>query len=195
MSASVGRGFRLLFILLPATLLTLAALPLFFSCARSLQEAKSRTSQSGTSHLIREVPFYSQEAHQCGPAALAGVLNYWGVAVLAGDIAREIYSKSAGGTLGMDMVFYAKRVSLESSQYRGSLEVLKLHIDSGCPMVVLVDYGFWVFQRNHYMVIVGYDESNVIANLGKDQLKLIPVQGFLKAWERAKFWALLITPE
>jgi len=173
-----------------AALSMLAALPLFFSCARSLHETKSRTS-----HLIRGVPFYSQEAHQCGPASLAEVLNYWGVDVLPQDIAKEIYSKSAGGTLGMDMALYAKKVSLKVSQYRGSLDDLKLHIDSGCPMIVLVDYGFWIFQRNHFMVIIGYDESNMIANSGKNQLKLIPVQSFSGAWEKAAFWSLLITPE
>jgi ABC-type bacteriocin/lantibiotic exporter with double-glycine peptidase domain len=174
---------------MPAALLSLAAFPLLFSCAKGFHEAKSRTS-----HLIRDVPFYPQEAHQCGPASLAGVLHYWGVDASPGDIAREICSKSAGGTLGMDMAFYAKRVSLKSCQYRGSLEDLKGHIDSDCPLIVLVDYGFWVFQRNHFMVVVGYDENNVIVNSGEERLKTMPVQGFLNAWEKTGFWTLLITP-
>jgi hypothetical protein len=54
--------------------------------------------------LIEGVPFYAQEAHQCGPASLAGVLNFWGAGVTPEEIAKDIYSPTAGGTLDMDLV-------------------------------------------------------------------------------------------
>jgi hypothetical protein len=55
--------------------------------------------------IIDGVPFFSQEAYQCGSAALATVLDYWyrktGTAkwVKPEDIAAEIYSPTAKGVL------------------------------------------------------------------------------------------------
>jgi len=43
-------------------------------------------------------------------------------------------------------------------------KVLKKNIDSGYPLIVLVDYGFWAFHSNHFMVVVGYNEDGVIVN-------------------------------
>jgi hypothetical protein len=44
---------------------------------------------------------------------------------------------------------------------------LKKNIDSGYPLIVLVDYGFWAFHSNHFMVVVGYNENGVIVNSGQ----------------------------
>jgi len=51
-----------------------------------------------------------------------------------------------------------------------------------------------VYQQNHFMVIIGYHENGVIANSGKNQLKFIREEDFLKPWERTDFWTLLIKP-
>jgi predicted double-glycine peptidase len=162
---------------------------LLFSCAELSQNRESRTPR-----LIEGVPFYPQEAFQCGPASLAGVLNYWGGHVSPAEIAAEIYSPKAGGTLDVDMVLYAEKKGLKAVQYSGSLEDLKKNIDSNDPLIVLVDYGFWVYQKNHFMVVVGYGENGLIANSEKEQHKVIPLGSFLKSWERTKFWTLRITP-
>lgn len=161
---------------------------LLLSCA-----VTTVSSESGT--VIERVPFFPQESYQCGPASLAGVLKYWGVEVSPEGIADEIYSSSARGTLDMDMVFYAEDKGLKASRYRGSIEDIRENIDSGRPVIVMVDYGFWAYQQNHFMVIAGYNESGVVANTGKDRLKLIPFDKFLKSWEKTDFWSLLITPE
>jgi len=84
------------------------------------------------------------------------------------DIASEIYSESAKGTLDVDMVH---------------------------PVIVLVDYGFWVYQQHHFMVVVGYDEKRILANSGKERLKSISFKRFLKSWKRTEFWTMLILPE
>ncbi len=163
---------------------------LLFSCAGPPKIQEPRKAR-----VIENVPFYAQEAYQCGPASLAGVLNFWGLKDSPADIAAEIFSKKARGTLDMDMVFYAERKGLRSSQYSGSMEDLGKNIDSGYPLIVLVDEGFWVYQKNHFMVVLGYGERGLIANSGKEQYKLIPEDLFLRTWEKAKFWTLRITPQ
>jgi len=144
--------------------------------------------------MIENVPFFPQETYQCGPASLAGVLNYWGVKVFPEAIAAKIYSRSAKGTLNLDMVLYAQDKGLQVIQYKGSIKDLKKNIDLGYPAIVLVDYGFWVYQQNHFMVVVGYNEKGVITNSGKNRLKFIREEDFLKPWERTDFWTLLIKP-
>ena len=161
-----------------------------FSCAGTPPIKNSMTLR-----VIREVPFHPQEAYQCGPASLAGVLNYWGLEASPEEIATEIYSKSAKGTLNIDMGSYVERRGLKARQYRGSFEDIKSKIDSGTPLIVLVDEGFFVYQKNHFMVVIGYQEEGLLVNSGREQRKSIPVKGFLRSWERTKFWTLWITPK
>ncbi|TAL26515.1 MAG: peptidase C39 family protein [Nitrospirae bacterium] len=148
--------------------------------------------ESGQYHIIADVRFFAQETYQCGPASLAGVMNYWNIGVTPEEIAREIYSESAKGTLDIDMVIYPQKKGMFAEQYSGGMEDLRKNIDAGHPLITLVDYGFWVVQANHFMVIVGYNEHGVIANSGKEKGKFIAEKDFLKTWERTKFWTLLI---
>jgi len=166
----------------------LLPLAILFSCAGTQEVTPTKAS-----HLIEDVAFYPQQKYQCGPASLAGVLNYWGLDISPEEIAIEIYSKSARGTLDVDMILYTERKGLKARHYKGSLEDIRSNIDSGYPLIVLVDYGFWVYQNNHFMVVVGYNENGVVVNSGKDRLKSIPFKGFLKSWGKTKFWTLLVT--
>ncbi len=163
---------------------------LLFSCAGL---SPNRESKDG--RIIKDVPFYPQKTYQCGPASLAGVLNYWGFNIAPEEIAAEIYSPNAKGTLDVDMVFYAERKGFRASQYRGSWEDLKNNIDSNRPLALLVDEGFWVYEKAHFMVVVGYEEGGPIVNSGKEQNLFIPLGRFLRSWERTKFWTLQITPK
>lgn len=171
-------------------LILILILAFLASCTKTREVILSNTSQ-----VIEGVPFYPQETYQCGPASLAGVLNYWGLNTSPEEIAEEIYSESAKGTLSVDMVLYAERRGLKARQHRGSFEDIRMSIDSGHPLVVLVDYGFWIYEQNHFMVVVGYDETGIIANSGRDPLKSIPMGNFMRSWERTDFWTLLITPK
>ena len=169
-------------------MLILAAFP---GGCTSVGEVRDSRTVSGV-RSIDNVPFFPQEDYQCGPAALASVLNYWGVAVAPQEVARAIYSESARGTLNIDMVLYAQSRGLEAFQYSGGWDDLRKRIDAGYPLIVLVDYGFSVVQVNHFMVVIGYNEGNVVANSGRNERKVIPYHDFMKAWEKTKFWTLLV---
>ena len=143
-------------------------------------------------HIIKNIPFYPQETYQCGPSALAMVLNYWGMNITPDNIAKEIFSKSAKGTLTIDMLFYVQGKGLDADVYKGNMEDVRKKIDHDYPVIVLVDYGFSVYQSNHFMVVIGYTEDGVIVNSGKNQNKFIPEKDFLKIWNRTNNWTLLI---
>jgi len=163
---------------------------ILFSCAGS-----SFIKESRTARIIPGVPFYPQEEYQCGPASLAGVLNFYGLKISPAEIAGEIFSKEARGTLDMDMLFYAQKKGLNATQYTGSWDDLQKNVNSNRPLIVLIDEGFWVYQKDHFMVVVGYDEGGLIVNSGKEQQAFIVRDHFLKTWARTKYWTLGIAPK
>ncbi len=174
---------------MPAYLFSVLLLLSLQACAAIGRGTMPESRHNG---IISAVPFYAQEAYQCGPAALAGVISYWQIEVEPDDVAKEVYSRSAKGTLNIDMVIYAQHKGLVADQYAGCMKDLKKNIDSGYPLIVLVDYGFWVYQLNHFMVVIGHDEDGVIVNSGQDKGKFIPEADFMKSWEKTAFWTLLI---
>jgi predicted double-glycine peptidase len=170
---------------------TLIACAVLFLCACS-----SAPVQKGTDEVVvMDVPFFPQEEYQCGPASLAGVLRYWGSAVTVKEIAGDIFSRSARGTLTIDMLLYAERQGYTASQYAGSPEDLKAKVRAGYPLIVLVDYGFFVYRVDHFMVVIGYDDKGVVVNSGKSESKYVAMEDFLKSWKRTNNWTLWIKPK
>jgi predicted double-glycine peptidase len=176
---------------MPGIIIALILVLLCFGCVTvgGMPEAQKQ----GNLHLIQNVPFFPQEDYQCGPASLASVMNYRGVFVSPDDVAKSIYSRSAKGTLGIDLALYAHSRGLEASQYKGEMDDLRAKIDSDQPLIVLVDYGFSVFQANHFMVVIGYSEGGVVVNSGRQEKKFVPLDDFMKTWKKTGYWTLLIT--
>jgi ABC-type bacteriocin/lantibiotic exporter with double-glycine peptidase domain len=163
-----------------------------FSCVALSVCASAPPAVHNGDVIIGNVPFHPQEDHQCGPASLAGVLNYQGLVISPQEIAHDLFSKSAGGTLTIDMALYPQRKGFFALSYSGSLMDLRGKIDSGYPLIVLVDYGFSVWQVNHFMVVVGYNNDGVIVNSGKKEHEFIENNAFLRACRRTDFWTLLV---
>jgi ABC-type bacteriocin/lantibiotic exporter with double-glycine peptidase domain len=146
----------------------------------------------GNEVVIRNVPFYPQKAYQCGPASLAAVFNYLGFSTTPEAIARDIFSRSAEGTLTIDMLLYAQEKGFSATDYSGSMKDLREKIRAGSPLIVMVDYGYSVWQRNHFMVVVGYAENGVVVNSGREKGEFIGNESFLKTWKRTAYWSLWI---
>ena len=168
-----------------------------FACVLvSLCACSSVPVQKGVNKVvIKNVPFFPQEDYQCGPSSLAGVLHYWGSDIAVEDIKGEIFSRSARGTLTMDMLLYAQNKGFAASQYTGSLNDLKSKVKLGHPLIVLVDYGFFVYRADHFMVVIGFDDDGIIVNSGKSEKLHVPNKDFVKIWQRTNNWTLWIKPK
>ncbi len=148
---------------------------------------------------IQEVPFYEDTNHQCGPSSLASVINYWYAKrhsknpVTPDKISFEVYSKGARGTLGVDLEFYAKKNGFQTMQYSGSIEDLRNNILNEIPIIILVDYGAFLYQRNHFMVVTGYSSDGIIAHSGSEE-KTISFNELKKIWGKTRFWTLIVKP-
>jgi ABC-type bacteriocin/lantibiotic exporter with double-glycine peptidase domain len=144
---------------------------------------------------VENVPFYSQLSYQCGPASLAGVLNFYGEAETPDKIAKAIFRDNIRGTVTMDMVLYAREKGFSTRWYRGGTHDIQCSVDGGVPLIVMVDLGFANLSKYHYMVIVGYEPEGVVVNSGKEHEKLMRWDRFLSLWKRTKFWTLRIEPK
>jgi len=176
-------------------ILTGTALLAFTACFAMKINVSGPVKPDQDTVMIQGVPFYPQEDYQCGPASLAGVLNFWKETDTPSAIAEKIFSPSAKATLTLDMQFYAEKKGLTALQYSGGMDDLKSRIREGYPLIVLVDYGFWMYQAHHFMVVIGYTGGNVIVNSGKSEKALISDRDFLKTWQKTTCWTLWVKPK
>jgi ABC-type bacteriocin/lantibiotic exporter with double-glycine peptidase domain len=149
--------------------------------------------------MIRNVPFYEDTNHQCGPSSLASVMNYWHSRkpslniVTPRGISSAVYSEGAGGTLGIDLEFYARKHGFQTMQYSGSIEDLRKEILNDIPVIILVDFGALFYQRNHFMVVTGYSSKGIIAHSGLEE-KIISFDELGRIWGKTHFWTLVVKP-
>lgn len=184
----IGIGQKKLYLNLLPPFFYMLIIIMIYSCSTVSVQLNSKPI------IINNVPFYPQEAFQCGPASLAGVMNYWGIMISPEDIAKAIYSESARGTLTIDMLIFANKNGLYAQQYEGGIDDIKEKIDRGYPLLVLVDLGFYLYKAYHYMVIIGYNNEGIIVNSGRNEKLFIDKERFLNMWKKTNYWTLWLKP-
>jgi ABC-type bacteriocin/lantibiotic exporter with double-glycine peptidase domain len=178
------------FILLAVT--TLVSLP---ACAKQDFSAL-RPGIEEQGHYIAGVPFYRQEEKSCGPAALAGVASFWGKQLDVEQIKARVYLPELGGTLPMDMERFMREAGFLTSSSSGTLHDLKAWVRKNMPIICLLDRGFSLYRRPHYVTVIGFDDRNraLIVHDGLTENKVIGYEKFLKEWDRAGNWMLVALP-
>ncbi|MDD5712076.1 MAG: C39 family peptidase [Smithellaceae bacterium] len=149
---------------------------------------------SGTAFEIAGVPFVKQEGNLCGPAALSSVLSYNGVQVGQREIAAATYNSSLSGVLVTDLKSFAERRGFTAELAQGDQEELKSLISAGRPVIVLVDRGFWVVSRPHYLVVYGYNDYGFICHGGDRPSLQYSYGAFNKLWEKMGKVYLVVFP-
>jgi tetratricopeptide (TPR) repeat protein len=143
---------------------------------------------------LKDVPFFPQVEYQCGPAALATVLDYSGAKVTPEALVPEVYLPERKGSLQIEMLAAARRHGMVSYQLAPRFADLLTEIAAGNPVVILQNLGFrdgW-----HYAVAVGYDYhwGKLYLRSGENKRQVMPFAIHELTWMRSGYWAMVALP-
>jgi ABC-type bacteriocin/lantibiotic exporter with double-glycine peptidase domain len=145
-----------------------------------------------TSHSIDGVPFVLQNSQYCGPASLSSVMAYYGEADDQNMIGKSVYHTQLKGSLITDLENYAKKRGFHAKTGIGAEADIKGFILNNRPVIVLVDLGFWVISKPHYLVVYGFNETGFLAHNGFKMAQVYPFSEFENIWSKAGKSYLLI---
>ena len=143
---------------------------------------------------LTEVPFFPQQEYHCGPAALAGIINYRGTAVQPDEIAKLVYIPELKGSLQVEIVAASRQFGLLPVQMDGKLESLLRELAAGNPVFVLQNLAIDAYPMWHYEILIGYDfeQRRMILRSGVNRRITRSFALFEKTWQRADHWALVL---
>ncbi len=145
---------------------------------------------------LASVPFFPQEEQQCGPAALATVLAYAGVATTPEALAEQVYDPEREASLQAEMAAATRRHGLIAYPLAPRLQDLLREIWDGNPVVVLENLSLPIHPDWRYAVVVGYDlpTKAVLLRSGRSFRMKMALDDFERSWARSGYWALLAVP-
>ncbi len=145
---------------------------------------------------LAKVPYFAQDAYQCGPASLAMSLNAVGFAVTPESLKPELYLPERHGSLQVEMLAAARRNGTVAYQLAPELTDVLREISAGTPVVVLQNLAFSWYPVWHYSVVIGYDldRAEVILHSGPEPRQILPMRTFEYTWARSGYWAMVALP-
>lgn len=143
---------------------------------------------------LNNVPFFSQQAYQCGPAALATMLQYTGVKVLPETLVSQIYVPQRKGSFSVEMMASTRHYGRLSYALVPQLTAIFTALEAGFPVLVLQNNGLALYPVWHFAVIVGVDfqQKQFILRSGIDKRLQVSFATFEHTWKRGNYWASLI---
>lgn len=177
----------------------LICLLILSGCASTPQSRQIRTelpvSLPPAVELVN-TPFYPQSEYQCGPAALATLLQFHGIKTTPEELSSQIYIPDRKGSLQIEMTAAARSHEMLPYQIAPQLTDLFAEIAAGNPVLVFQNLSFEWYPKWHYAVVIGYDTNNheIILRSGTTRRWITPFEVFERTWQRADFWALAVVP-
>ncbi len=99
-------------------------------------------------------------------------------------ISEATYHEKLRGSLITDVENFARRWAFQTESGQGTIDKLKDCIHQKKPVIVLVDLGFWITSRPHYLIVFGYSDEGLIAPDGEKPSQLYRTSDFEKVWEK-----------
>ncbi|HLG52413.1 MAG TPA: PA2778 family cysteine peptidase [Steroidobacteraceae bacterium] len=175
-----------------AALPTAALLVGLAGCAASPPLAHGIPLELSRALELRDTPFFPQEDYQCGPAALATVLQASGIAVEPTALAPQVYLPKRRGSLQAELIGATRRHGRLAYQLPGTGQALLAELSEGRPVLLLQNLRVKALPVWHYAVLVGYDADRNVAVLrsGRHERLEMRWQSFARSWDRAGRWAI-----
>ncbi len=145
---------------------------------------------------LTKTPFFPQTEHQCGPAALATVLQSHHVDASPQTLSSQLYIPGRKGSLQVEIAVTARRYGMLPYPLNPEFADLLAEIAAGNPVLVLQNLRFNWWPQWHYAVVIGYDMSSNELTLRSGTTKRwqTTFATFERTWKRADNWALVIVP-
>lgn len=145
---------------------------------------------------IQDLAYFPQQDDQCGPAALATMLDYNHIITTPEQLRPYLYIPDKGGTLTIELEASARQYNLIVYPLRPDLSDILRELDAGHPVLVMQNLGFSWFPQWHFAVAIGYDLSKqkIYLRSGPDKRYPADLLLFEKTWSRADHWARVILP-
>ena len=144
--------------------------------------------------IITSLPFFSQSAYQCGPAALATVLVFSDVTISADELVPLVYVPARKGSFQFEMIAATRNFGRLAYQLAPSLDAMFDEVSGGSPVLVLQNLGLSWYPRWHFAVVKGFDlgREKVILNSGTFENYEMSLKTFELTWARSEYWAMVV---
>ncbi len=177
-------------------LLTLVLTLAVSACASAPQSAALREQPAAVFRgpvLLSQVPFHAQELYQCGPAALATVLQTSGVHVTPAQLAPLVYVPARKGSFQFEMIAAARAQGRLVHILTPTLKALLTEVSAGHPVLVLQNLAVKRYPRWHFAVVKGFDleRGRITLNSGLHENYEMSLSTFERTWGRADYWGIL----
>ncbi|MGB0212868.1 PA2778 family cysteine peptidase [Algiphilus sp.] len=142
-------------------------------------------------------PFHPQTALQCGPAALATVLEDSGVRGAGPEaLSDRLFLPERGGSLQAEMLATARHHGRVPVRLAGNMQAIADALAGGDPVLVLQNLGTPWTPVWHYAVVVALrpDAETVILRSGRERRRHEPAADFMRSWSLAGRWAFVAAP-
>ncbi|MEE2002561.1 PA2778 family cysteine peptidase [Alkalimonas sp. MEB108] len=144
---------------------------------------------------LTDTPFYPQLRYQCGPAALATVLQVSGVETAHPDqLAEQVYLPERQGSLQAELLAASRRAERIPYVLAPQLTDLLAELAAGHPVLVLQNLGLARWPRWHYAVVIGFDpkRQQLLLRSGSRYRQSMSLRQFERSWQLANYWAMVV---
>ena len=151
-------------------------------------------SNAGPGVELSTTPFFAQETHQCGPAALAAMLGSAGVTATPTELVAQTYLPGRRGSLQLELIAAARRHQRIPYVLAPDASALLAELDAGHPVLVLQDLGVGPLHVWHYAVVIGYEDEpqRVVLRSGVTERLVMSYADFVPTWRKSGEWAAVI---
>ncbi|WP_374496804.1 PA2778 family cysteine peptidase [Vogesella indigofera] len=169
---------------------------LLAACASTPLQPVTLAPGEPTRAELVDTPFFPDDSHFCGPAALATSLSAVGLATTPAQLVGQVFLPGREGSLQIEMLSGARRQGAVAMVIPGTLTALKQEIDAGHPVVVLQNLGLSWAPSWHYAVVVGYDleRGQLLLRSGPMRRQVMTLRTFGHTWQRSQYWAFVALP-